>query len=153
MFVGRVYKIWAPGCEKVYVGSTTKTLARRLAAHKHMMTCWRNGVAGVGYRFSFEILAYEEAQIELIHEDEFENVQELHEYEKQWILKLNTVNTKLPITTQEERKQTKDCYMKTYRVSHDEHIKVWQRIKKKCPHCDKAVTASNLRRHIKDQHL
>ena len=62
----RIYKITSPNTEKVYIGSTTTGLNRRLTMH-HM--CYRSWIKGKQNRTtSFDILACGEPEIELIEE-------------------------------------------------------------------------------------
>ena len=80
MTTGRIYKIYIPGLEEFcYVGSTIKTLAERLAIHKHNSKKPSNG-----YHFASHVLFEEgnEPVIELLEELEFENRQELLERER-----------------------------------------------------------------------
>ena len=41
--LGRIYRISAPGCDQVYVGSTRKTLSARLLSHQQGMRQWQRG--------------------------------------------------------------------------------------------------------------
>ena len=56
---GKIYKIWSLQTDKIYIGSTTDTLSRRLAGHKQDFkrdcSC-----------YSKDILKYGDAKIELI---------------------------------------------------------------------------------------
>jgi len=154
MFVGRVYKIWAPGCERVYVGSTKQTLANRFRMHKASMTCWQKHRKK--YMSSFDILAYNDAEIDLITEEEFNDIQDMRECEKYWISKLDTVNQKRPMCTEEEHRQRKRDNMRKhydrYRARQKEYSKSYVRIKYQCPHCDAIMRSDDLKRHIKAKH-
>jgi len=135
MFVGRVYKIWAPGCEKVYVGSTIWSLIKRFAKHKKDFKRWQH--QKMHYISSFEIIQHSDAEIELLHEDEFESIQELRELEKLWVSKMDTVNRCRPIRTEEELRE----YQKTY---YSESVP--------CPTCGKKLRRDHVLRHTKAKH-
>ena len=41
---GKIYKIWSPSTDKIYIGSTTKQyLSQRLTNHVHSYKRWQNG--------------------------------------------------------------------------------------------------------------
>ena len=91
-FLGRVYQISAPGQQKVYVGSTRLTLARRLSIHYRDMRSHARG--SHNFVSSFEVLC-PGATIELLEEDEFD-LPQLREREAHWISILDTVNRSMP---------------------------------------------------------
>ena len=135
MFVGRVYKIWAPGLEKCYIGSTRLMLKRRFLRHKSNMKAWQEG--RYCYCTSYQVLAHEGVQIELVHEDEFGDAQELHECEKYWISKFETVNKINPTTTRDEYQQKR----------HE-----WRRHRVPCPVCGVIMRRDCAGRHQKNKH-
>ena len=98
-FVGRIYRIWVPGAG-VYIGSTKNCLKRRFANHMSDFKRWQNKKQP--YCSSFEILAHEDAQIELLHEDDFQDNDELRGLENLWIEKLPTVNKQRALCTREQ---------------------------------------------------
>ena len=92
-FLGRVYQISAPGSQKVYVGSTRLTLARRLSLHYRDMRSHARG--SHGYVSSFDVLKHPGATIDLLEEDEYD-IQQLREREAHWIKNLDSVNRAMP---------------------------------------------------------
>ena len=58
---GKVYMIWSPNTDKVYIGSTVQPLHKRLHGHK-------KGLTGKRYMNSREVLECGEARIELIED-------------------------------------------------------------------------------------
>ena len=87
---GKIYKIT---CEtgKVYIGSTIKTLKKRLSIHKSRNECCTKDFIN--------------PKIELIETYPCKTKQELLWKEREWVEKSECVNVRLPITTPEERKE------------------------------------------------
>ena len=65
---GRIYKIVSDMTDKIYIGSTVKTLEERLEAHEDSYECWFNLEFKSGYCTSFEILKYGDYKILLLEE-------------------------------------------------------------------------------------
>ncbi len=67
---GFVYTIRAPGSDLIYYGSTIQSLSQRIAGHRR---AYKQHLAGknVGYCFSYQLLALNEAYIELVRVVEF----------------------------------------------------------------------------------
>lgn len=86
---GKVYKITGNG--KVYVGSTTKTLAHRLSGH---CSLFKRGECR-----SIECLTDPNVSIELLEECCCETKKQLHECERKWIEALECVNKNIPART------------------------------------------------------
>jgi hypothetical protein len=61
---GKIYSIRSAHTDKVYIGSTTETLARRLAAHRSSYTSCQNGKRN--YITSCELVQYPDCYIELV---------------------------------------------------------------------------------------
>tara|TARA_R110000868_G_scaffold24856_4_gene97479 strand:+ start:864 stop:1472 length:609 start_codon:yes stop_codon:yes gene_type:complete len=90
---GFVYKITSPSTDKIYVGSTIKTLKRRFSTHKS------DDISS-----SKIIMSLGNAVIELIEEVEFENKNELRIRER-YHIELNRdrcVNIRIPSRTHQE---------------------------------------------------
>lgn len=58
---GKIYQIWSPNTDKVYIGSTTQPLHKRLYEHT-------KGLTGKKYVYSRKVLECGDARIELIEE-------------------------------------------------------------------------------------
>ena len=76
---GKIYTIRSHQTDKIYIGSTTQTLSRRLAKHKSKYKCWKNGAKDK--TSSFEILQYDDYYIELLEEFPCHNKMELNKQE------------------------------------------------------------------------
>ena len=62
----KIYKIWSPSCDKIYIGSTTETrLCQRMADIKKEHKRHLNGIYN-GNNTSYDIIALGDAVIELI---------------------------------------------------------------------------------------
>jgi hypothetical protein len=93
-FIGRIYRISAPGCDRVYVGSTRKTLSARLGAHQRNMRAWERGA--VSYVTSFELVGRPGVTIDPIEEEEYQDIQHMRDREAYWIARLPSVNQRTP---------------------------------------------------------
>ena len=123
---GRIYKITAPGCAKVYVGSTRLTLGRRLSHHRKGLRKWRRGRGN--FVTSYEVLAHPGAEIHLLEEGHFTK-QHMREREGHWIQCLPSVNRYMP-----GRSRAESC-----RVSHARKVA--------CQTCGKRVRSDYLKEH------
>ena len=102
-FIGRIYKITSNETDKVYIGSTTQTLNKRLSTHKGDYKCYlnNNNLANVT---SFEIVKYDDAKIELLIEKTFSSKEEMRRLEGCYIQKEdNVVNKLIAGRTEQER--------------------------------------------------
>jgi hypothetical protein len=114
---GRIYKISSPQTDKVYIGSTTQSIYRRLQQHKKNYEQHQNGK--YHYVSSFELVKYNDAVIEEIEEIQYVDKTKLYEREKYALEAIqNVVNKYRPITTTEERKQD----LKIYYIDNKEKI-------------------------------
>jgi hypothetical protein len=93
-FIGRIYRISAPGCAQVYVGSTRQTLSTRMGKHKYHMRRWQRGT--FNYMTSFALVGLPGASIDLIEEDEYQDIQHMRDREAYWIARLPSVNRHTP---------------------------------------------------------
>jgi hypothetical protein len=94
-FIGRIYRISAPSFgDRVYVGSTRKTLSARLLQHQRSRRQWERGVGD--YVTSYELVGRSDVEIDLIEEEEFADVQHMRDREAYWIARLPSVNKCTP---------------------------------------------------------
>jgi hypothetical protein len=84
----KIYKISSPQSDKVYIGSTVKTLNRRLTQHKHSSN----------RTTSKDIIKYNDAIIELLEDYPCETREQLIQKECEWIKKTgNCINQVVPV--------------------------------------------------------
>ena len=93
---GKIYKIWSPEGDDIYIGSTTEILCRRLAAHKSDYNIGRTTTS----RILFE--KYTDVRIELMEEFPCDKKSKLIAREGHYIRILNCVNKTIPDRTYKE---------------------------------------------------
>ena len=112
--IGYIYKIISPSTDKIYIGSTTKTLKQRFSNHKYDYGC-----------SSEIILSLDDAVIECIEEVKFEDVKELRGRER-FHIELNRdrcVNTQIPNRTMSEYYIDNAVKIKQYQVANAARLK------------------------------
>jgi hypothetical protein len=157
----KIYKIVCNTTGKTYYGSTTSPLSKRLGEHVRIFKY--RGMCSSG-----EIIKNENYQILLCEDFPCENVEQLRARERIWIEENDCVNLRIPNRTNrewyEENKEEHIERSKLYYVNHKKDIKISmkeyyekhkedilkkQKIKSKCPKCDKEMTAGSILRHLK----
>jgi hypothetical protein len=100
---GKIYKITSSQTDKIYIGSTTKTLYQRLRGHKLQYKHYLNGGKKYGMT-SFELIKLDDYKIELVENVKCENKKELLDKEKEYILKFKDIclNKFIPTRTIKE---------------------------------------------------
>jgi hypothetical protein len=106
-FIGRIYRISAPTCDQVYVGSTRQTLSKRMTQHQYDMRRWQRG--GYTYMTSFVLVGQPDVRIDLIEEEEFQDVQHMRDREAYWIARLPSVNRCVPGRSRAESTRISDA--------------------------------------------
>lgn len=112
---GKIYKIYSPECDAVYIGSTTRQyLCQRLAKHNCDYIRWFNGLDCSWYS-SFLILGFGNVKIELIEEYPCKSRDELSRREREIIEETpNCLNVNTPILSPEEASEYKRQYVKEW---------------------------------------
>ena len=117
---GKIYKLVNNCDDKIYIGSTCTTLARRKGQHKSKSKTLINRTV---YRHLNQI-GWDNVQIILIEVYECKNRDELHRRERYWIDELKPeLNRLRPIITTEERKEYDKEYNKKYKKQYYEKNK------------------------------
>jgi hypothetical protein len=124
---GRIYKITAPGFAKVYVGSTRMTLWQRLSQHRWNLRHWRR--SGGNFVTSFDVLDHLGAEIHLLEEGPFTDMQRMREREAHYIQSLPSVNKNVP-----GRSPAESC-------------RIYHAAKVACPTCGTHVRRDYLKDH------
>ena len=136
---GFIYKIISNYTDRIYIGSTQKTLENRLSKHESDFNIHLSGRGR--YLTSYEILILGDYEIELIEEYECETKNDLLKREGFYI-KQNidiVVNKVIPARTPSE-------YYRDNRV----RIRNWADERLIC-NCGKSYTRNNYSHHIKSQ--
>ena len=170
----KIYKLVSDSePNKVYIGSTTQRLSKRLGGHVTNYKRFLNGKHH--YISSYELLKNNDYQILLIENVSCENKEELHKKEGEWIRKYKNdneleecINTVIPCRTLKEyrednkdkiSKQRKLFYennkdrllndKKEYSKKNKDKIKERKGIKANCEYCNKLLTKYGMSRHYK----
>ena len=102
---GKIYKLVTPYSSKVYVGSTTSTLYKRLGEHKGHYKEWVLNPEKYAYRTSFDIYDFDEdcVKIVLLEECPCDNRDQLGKREYEYITTLDCVNKVITGRTNKQR--------------------------------------------------
>jgi hypothetical protein len=109
---GKIYAIRSHQTDKIYIGSTTQTLAVRFGGHKKNMDC-----------SSIQILAFGDAYIELLEEFPCVNKMQLNKREGHLIRTMNCVNKLIAGRTKPEHYKDNKEEFKRYREEHKDEFK------------------------------
>ena len=112
---GKIYKIWSPHSDDIYIGSSTQDLAVRMGKHRSDMDCTAKSIINLG-----------EAKIELIELYPCNSKIELNKREGYFIRSLDCVNICISGRTKkeyyEENKEKVAGQTKIYRENNKEII-------------------------------
>jgi GIY-YIG catalytic domain len=138
----KIYKIVSPTTDKIYIGSTTQPLCKRIAEH---LSNYRQSIVGNTKRYmtSYEILKLGDYSIKIIENCNFENKEQLRQREGYYI-KLHrdiVVNKHIAGRTQKEWEcdnkehtaERKKQYgidnkeqLRQYRIDNAEQLRQWR---------------------------
>ena len=137
----KIYRIWSPQGDKVYIGSTTKELlCQRMTAHRKEYRKWKKtNIQCVTSYLLFEEYGIENCFIELLEAKECNSKDELNQLEGKYIRELTCVNKRVEGRT---RKQ--------YREDHKEEIKSHKYKSLNCA-CGSMYSHCHLARHERTQ--
>jgi hypothetical protein len=125
----KVYKIWSPQGDKIYIGSTTKELlCQRMSSHRKEYRKWQNTTKKfISSYLLFEEYGIENCFIELIEAKECSSKDESNKLEGKYIRLFDCVNKRIEGRTKQEysfdNKEHIFNYKKQYREDHKEEIK------------------------------
>ena len=92
----KIYKIWSPHGDDIYIGSTTKDLlSQRMAIHRSQYKAWIKKGVKKGYVSSFalfEMYGIENCYIELLESYVCHNIEERRKTEGEYIRSLTCIN-------------------------------------------------------------
>jgi len=108
----KIYKLWSPEGDDIYIGSTTESLSRRKSKHKT-------------HRCSSKVLfeKYTDVRIELLEECPCDNKEQLLKKEGEYIRNNKCVNIIIPKRSNKEWQQDNKEHIKMYVENNKEHIK------------------------------
>ena len=129
----KVYKIWSPQGDKIYVGSTTKQyLSQRMTAHRNNYNVWKSGKCPLTTSFLlFDEYGLDNCCIELLEAKSCSSKDELKQLEGGYIRNLACVNKRIENRDNKEyNKQYREINkekIKEYKEDNKERIKNWQK--------------------------
>lgn len=123
----KIYKIYSPSIDKIYIGSTTQSIYKRFASHRYHYILYKKG--NYPYQSSFDIVKFDNCEIKLLEEFKCENRQELFKKEGEWMKKnKNLVNRVLAGYDIDNPKLIeRRKYYKQYRQRNKEHLKNYRK--------------------------
>jgi len=103
---GKIYKLISPSHPEInpYYGSTTSTLSKRKSDHKSAYKRYTNRGSG-NYYTSFELLRFDDTEIELVLDYPCNTNKELHLKENEYIRDFDCINKQMAFQSDDERKQ------------------------------------------------
>jgi len=108
----KIYKLWSPQGNEIYIGSTTQSLAVRKAKHKSKLNC----------RSRILFQKYDDVRIELIEEYPCKNRMELNKQEGEHIRNNDCINKVIAGRTHKEYREDNKEQIKEYRENNKEQI-------------------------------
>ncbi len=158
-FIGRIYKIVSPNTDKVYIGSTIRSLNKRFNNH---MSEYRKYVDNTYKKHirSFDVIACGDASIVLLHERVFEQKSDMYRLEGEFIQSCDGVcNRMLPGRTLEEKRESQSKYQHDYQKTYYIQNKVqmnnamceYRKVKFTCPFCNLILSRGDKTKHDKSK--
>jgi predicted GIY-YIG superfamily endonuclease len=121
---GLIYKITSKNSNKLYIGSTTQTLQKRLYEHRHNYIRYLKW--NTKYTSSYEILKCNFCKIELLEEIEFTDKRELLDLENYYVNNTKNVVNIVNMTGKYKMKSKQRIY---------------------CSYCEKSLLESSMYDH------
>ena len=144
--IGQIYKITSSNTEKIYIGSTSKSLTERLRCHEYNYKAYQNGKTNNVK--SFEILEKKNYKIELLEEIEYETKNELHEREGYYIRKYRDICVNRYVAGRTKKQYCKDNADKIRQYYKDNMVKIKEQQSEKL----ECVCGGRFARHNKVRH-
>ncbi len=147
--LSKIYKIYSPSKNLIYIGSTTQTLSQRLAGHLRDKKNYDKDNTKKSYT-SFIVLDCEDYKIELLEEYACNNRTQLHKKEGEYIKNIECVNKCVAGRTKKE-------YNKQYNIANADKRKEYRitnadKIKEQIKQCHIA-NADKIKEYKKQQYL
>ena len=126
---GKIYKLYSPSKNLIYIGSTTQPLCKRLVVHLSKYKAYNNNTKQ--YYTSFLVLDCEDYKIELLEEYACNNKQQLEQKEGEYIKNTECVNKFIAGRTKQEYKEDNKEkileYTKQYNIDNIDKIKEYKK--------------------------
>ena len=122
----KIYQIIDMNTEEKYIGSTTQTLARRLAGHVADYKYWENGTSKK-YVSSFNIIKENNYRIELLEAYKCDTLDQLRAKEGEYIRKLNCKNKQIAGRSRKEYTEDHKEVIKQYAKDNEDQLKEYRK--------------------------
>ena len=127
---GKIYKLWSPSKNIIYIGSTTQPLCKRLVVHLSHYKAYNKDNTKL-YLTSFLVLECEDYKIELLEEYACNNKQQLEKKEGEYIRNYDCCNKHIVGRTQkeynEDNKEKLLEYIKQYKTDNADRLKAYRK--------------------------
>ena len=143
---GKIYTIRSYQTDKIYIGSTTQTLTKRLSLHKANFKMWKKGKHN--YSTSFELIKYGYVYIELLELCPCDNKNELCRREGQLQREMECLNKNVAGRTMDEYLEENKDKIKIRKKEYREKNKNKINEKFNCE-CGSKYTHKNKSKHFK----
>ena len=144
---GKIYKLWSPQGNEIYIGSTINPLAKRFGQHKTDGNC---NSKNCNSKYLFE--NYDDVRIELIELYPCNSKMELNKKEGEHIRENECLNKRIagrtPKEWYEDNREHIQEYKKEYREDNKEKIKEWKNQKFNCE-CGSVIRINDKSKHFK----
>ena len=125
MVIGYIYKITNKVNSLCYIGSTFKTLDKRMMTHINHYKSYKNGKSKWYYLFDiFEEVGIDNCEIELITQIEAKDRNAIRKIERNWYEWIPNSNKNKPYLYKHEHNE----YFKRWRNDHKGYMKAWSLI-------------------------
>ena len=141
----KIYKLWSPSTNLIYIGSTTQTIAQRLAEHIAVYKCFKNGKGN--FITSFKVLECEDYKIELLELYPCNNRTQLHKKEGEYIKSLECVNKKIEGRTKKEYEEDNKEKIKEYNKNNKKRNKYLKEYNKKKYETNKEIVLQDMKNY------
>jgi CDGSH-type Zn-finger protein len=129
---GKIYILRSHQTDKVYIGSTTQTLAQRRGQHINMYKRYENNKSN-NYISSYDVVKYDDFYIELLELYPCNQKCELHAREGHYIRKMKCVNKCIPCRTTkqyyEDNKEVLREKCRVYGIAHTDTKREYNKIR------------------------
>jgi hypothetical protein len=142
---GKIYKIVSDNYNKIYIGSTTKTLHSRLWYHNYTYNLWKNDYGC--YLSSFKLISKGNFKIELLENYPCSLAKDLKKREQYWLdnFKDQCINWRRA-EGYDKASSDKNYYAKNkFKIL--QYRKKWAKTKKNCDYCNKLISNRNWPKH------
>jgi hypothetical protein len=122
---GKIYKIYSPSKNLIYIGSTTQTLPQRLSKHLSNYKAY-NKYNTKNYSYSFLVLECEDYKIELLEEYACNNRQQLEKKEGEFIKNNECCNNNIAGRSSQEYRLDNVEKAKQYYIDNADKLKQYR---------------------------